>query len=91
MASGKESGGRLPPLVLVLMASFLLMILSGIFFGLGLPEDWARGLFMVTVVLWFVLGTGLIVQGIIENRKYARAAAVPTTPRKEEADVGDDG
>jgi len=73
------------------MASFLLMILSGIFFGLGLPEDWARGLFMVTVVLWFVLGTGLIVQGIIENRKYARAAAVPTTPRKEEADVGDDG
>jgi len=92
MASGKDAGGSLPPLVLVLLASFLLMILSGLFFGLGLPEDWARGLFMVTVVLWFVLGGALMVQGFLENRRYAQAAvATPVAPKEEDANDGDEG
>ena len=51
------------------------MILSGILYGLGMPEDWARALFIGTVVLWAVLGVALIVQGEREARAYARGGA----------------
>ena len=72
MASLDTSGRPIPQLVYLLMASFVLMILSGIFYGLGLPEDWARALFMATVILWFILGIALIVQGRMEVREIAR-------------------
>jgi hypothetical protein len=77
-------------LVWVLLASFLLMILSGVFYALGLPEDWARGLFWVTVVLWFILGAALIASSFIETRRYARQAkATPAPSRKEDAEDED--
>ena len=50
-----------------------------------MPEDWARGLFMVTVVLWFILGSALIVSSFIESRQHARQAkATPAPSRKED-------
>ncbi len=74
MASLDHSGRPIPQLVYLLLASFVLMILSGIFYGLGLPEDWARALFMATVILWFILGIALIVQGRMEVREIARSS-----------------
>ena len=70
-----------------MVASFVLMILSGIFYGLGLPEDWARALFMATVVLWVILGIALIVQGRMEVRRIARDPNAPQRiAAKEEAE-----
>ena len=77
-------------LVWVLLASFLLMILSGILYALGLPEEWARGLFMVTVVLWFILGGALIVTSFTETRQYARQAKATSSPSPKE-DAEDEG
>jgi hypothetical protein len=82
--------GRLvPQLVYLLVASFVLMILSGIFFALGLPEDWARALFMGSVVAWVVLGIALIVQSRMEVSAQARALAAskPTPVQKEGEDA----
>ena len=77
----------MPTLVWVLLASFILMILSGVLYALGMPEDWARGLFMVTVVLWFILGGGLIVSSFVETRRFARGSrATPAAPKKEDAE-----
>lgn len=90
MAKDSEAYRPIPSLVWVLLASFVLMVLSGVFYGLGLPEDWARGLFMVTVVLWFILGGALIVSGFQETRKYARAARpTPAPSAKEDAEDDD--
>ncbi len=89
MAGPSEAGRPVPTLVLVLLASFVLMILSGVFYGLGLPEEWARALFMVTVVLWFVLGGALIVSSFMETRQYARRAKATPAPSKKE-DAGDE-
>jgi hypothetical protein len=90
MVGPSEAGRPIPVLVLVLLASFILMILSGVFYGLGLPEDWARGLFMVTVVLWFVLGGALIVSGFMETREYARRAKATPAPSKKEVAEDED-
>jgi len=69
---GEGTAGRpIPVLLLALLASFALMILSGVFYGLGMPEDWARALFMGTVVLWVVLGLALVVKGERETRTFA--------------------
>jgi hypothetical protein len=73
--------GRPRPLLLTLLwGSFILMILSGVFFALGLPEEWARGLFVATVIVWVVLGIALIVQGQMEVKAFRKAGG---TPRKE--------
>jgi Na+/melibiose symporter-like transporter len=90
MAKANETGRPIPTLVLVLLASFVLMLLSGVFYGLGLPEDWARGLFMVTVVLWFILGGALMVNSFIETREYGRKAQPTPAPSKKEAAEDDD-
>ena len=84
MAGPSEAGRPVPTLVLVLLASFIVMILSGVFYALGLPEDWARGLFMTTVVLWFVLGGALVASGIMETRAHAPRGQVVTAPSKKE-------
>ena len=90
MAEVSDTGRPLPTLVLVLLASFALMLLSGVFYGLGLPEDWARGLFMVTVALWFILGGALIVQSFMETRDFARSAEPTSAPSNKEAAEDDD-
>jgi len=90
MAKDTEAGRPMPTLVWVLLASFVLMTLSGVFYGLGLPEEWARGLFMVTVVLWIVLGGALILSGFLETREYARAAKPTPAPSKKEDAEDDD-
>lgn len=84
MASDDSGGRPLPTLVAVLLASFVLMIMSGIFFALGLPEEWARGLFFVTVVLWFVLGGALLVMSLVETRQFARMPTPTPAPSKKE-------
>jgi len=89
MAMISKAGRPMPTLVLVLLASFVLMLLSGVFYGLGLPEEWARGLFMVTVVLWFILGGALIVMSFVETREYARAKPTPAPSKKETAEDDD--
>jgi hypothetical protein len=87
MASLDPHGRPIPQLVYLLLASFVLMILSGIFFALGLPEDWARALFMATVLVWIVLGIALAVQGRMEVRAMERVAGTPVaTPSPEEAE-----
>ncbi len=87
MASLDTTGRPIPQLVYLLLASFVLMILSGIFYGLGLPEDWARALFMATVILWFILGIALIVQGRMEVREIARSSKTSKgTPSLEEVE-----
>jgi Na+/melibiose symporter-like transporter len=75
---------------MALLASFVLMVLSGIFFALGLPEDWARGLFMVTVILWFILGGALIVKSFTETSEYRRQAKPTPASSVEEAPEDDD-
>lgn len=90
MASDDSGGRPMPTLVWLLLASFILMIMSGIFFALGLPEDWARGLFIVTVILWFVLGGGLMVMSFVETKQYSRKATPTPAPSKEEAAEDDE-
>ena len=75
MADIDPHGRPIPVLLTILWASFVLMILSGIFYGLGLPEEWARGLFVATVIIWIVIGVALIIQGQMDVRTFARATA----------------
>jgi uncharacterized membrane protein YccC len=74
MADLDPAGRPIPTLLIVLWGSFVLMVLSGVFFALGLPNDWARALFFATVVIWIVLGVALVVQGRLEVRSLQRAA-----------------
>lgn len=75
----------MPQLVVLLVLSFVLMLLSGIFFALGLPEDWARALFMATILIWTILGVALIVQGQMEVRALARVqSSAPAAPEPKE-------
>ena len=90
MAKTNEVSRPIPTLVMVLLASFVLMLLSGVFYGLGLPEDWARALFMVTVVLWFVLGGALIVMSFIETREFSGNAKPTSAPSNRETAEDDD-
>ncbi len=82
-------GRQVPQLVYLLLGSFVLMILSGIFFALGLPEDWARALFMGSVVAWVILGIALIVQGRTDVSAHTRelAASKPMPVPKEGEDA----
>ena len=82
-------GRPVAQLVYLLVGSFVLMVFSGIFFALGLPEAWARALFMGTVVSWVILGIAFIVQGRMEVSAQARvlAASKPTPVPKEGEDV----
>ncbi len=59
-------------LVVLLCGSFVLMILSGLFYMAGLPEDWARMLFLATVIVWTVLGIAVIVDGLRTTAALAR-------------------
>lgn len=86
MTDNEDLGRPFPTLLIMLLGSFVLMILSGIFFGLGLPEDWARALFMATVIIWMLLGAALIVQGFKETREIARS-----TPSPEGQEAENDG
>ena len=87
MASLDTSGRPIPQLVYLLLASFVLMILSGIFYGLGVPEDWARALFMGTVIIWIVLGIALMIQGRMDVKAIARKTpAIADAPSKEEVE-----
>ena len=95
MADPDPAGRPIPLLLTLLTGSFVLMVLSGVFFALGLPNEWARALFMATVVIWIVLGVALIVQGQLEVRSL-RGAAVATegsneagTPEEGGPDEGD--
>jgi Na+/melibiose symporter-like transporter len=90
MAEESEAGRPLPILVVALLASFVLMVLSGVFYALGLPEDWARGLFMVTVILWFILGGALIAKSFLETSEYAKRPKPTPAPSKKEAAEDDD-
>ena len=74
MAENAEAGRPMPQLVILLVVSFVLMLLSGIAYGLGLPQDWARAFFMATVLLWVVLGVALIVQGRTDVQAFARSS-----------------
>jgi hypothetical protein len=90
MVRESEAGRPLPILVVALLASFGLMVLSGVFYALGLPEDWARGLFMVTVILWVILGGALIVRSFTETSEYAQRPKSTPGPSKTEAAEDDD-
>jgi hypothetical protein len=72
MADPEDVGRPMPVLLVMLWGSFLLMIISGVAYGLGLPEDIARAFFIATVIIWLVLGIALLVQGQMETRSIAR-------------------
>ncbi len=89
MTDTAHEGRPVPQLVYLLVGSFVLMLLSGIFFALGLPEDWARALFMGTIMAWLILGIALIVQGRMDVNAQARglASSKPTPVPKEGEDA----
>jgi hypothetical protein len=89
MADNDPAGRPIPTLLVMLWGSFVLMVLSGVFFALGLPDDWARALFISTVVIWIVLGVALIVQGQLEVRNLKLTAY--TTDGGTEEDPPEDG
>ena len=89
MADIDPAGRPIPTLLVMLWGSFVLMVLSGVFFALGLPNDWARALFIATVVIWIVLGVALIVQGQLEVQNLKRT--VGTTDGGPEAGPPEEG
>jgi hypothetical protein len=76
MAPDEPRGREMPLLVYLLVASFLLMLLSGAMFMAGLPEAPSRALFLATVVIWVALGIWAIVDGRLEMRRVAAAHAM---------------
>jgi len=80
----------MPVLVVMLVASFVLMLLSGAMFMAGLPEAPSRALFLATVVIWVALGIWAIVDGRLEMRRLAaaQAAAKANTMAEAEAKAG---
>jgi len=64
-------------LVVLLGGSFVMMLLSGLFYMAGLPEDWARALFLATVIVWTVLGIAVVVEGQRATAAFARARPPP--------------
>ena len=77
MAGDGARDGPMPLLVVLLGGSFVLMILSGLFYMAGLPEDWARVLFLATVIVWTVLGIAVVVEGQRTTAAFARARPPP--------------
>jgi hypothetical protein len=73
MEDGTAHGRPMPLLVVLLGGSFVLMLLSGLFYMAGLPEDWARAMFLATVIVWTVLGIAVIVDGHRTTAAHARA------------------
>ena len=86
MAPDEPRGREMPLLVYLLVASFVLMLLSGAFFMLGLPEAQSRALFLATVVIWFALGIWAIVDGQLEIGRIATAQAKEKAKAKDEAE-----
>jgi Kef-type K+ transport system membrane component KefB len=74
MPEARDVGRPVPVLLIMLWGSFVLMVLTGVLFALGLPEDWARALFIATVIIWLVLGVALMVQGNMETKALAGRA-----------------
>jgi hypothetical protein len=72
MVDRGSEGRPIPVLLYMLWGSFILMLLSGIFYGLGLPEDLARAFFIATVAVWIVLGLALMYMGFAERASYER-------------------
>jgi hypothetical protein len=70
MVDIEPEGRPIPVLLYMLWGSFILMILSGIFYGLGLPEQLARALFIATVAVWTFLGLALMYTGYQERVAY---------------------
>jgi hypothetical protein len=75
MTGGPDGGRPLPTLLIVLIGSFVLMLLSGILYMAGLPEDLARALFLATVVMWFALGIAVLAKGRLDVRDLERERA----------------
>lgn len=94
MAERGPSDGEMGLLVYLLAGSFVLMLLSGVFYGLGLPETWARALFIATLLVWITIGVAVIVEGQLETRAIARVrgpVGVPETAAKGEGGEEDEG
>ena len=72
MVDLEPEGRPIPVLLYMLWGSFILMLLSGIAYGLGLPEDLARALFIATVAVWIFLGLALMFAGYQERTAYER-------------------
>ncbi len=91
MADDVARGRPMPLLVVLLGGSFVLMVLSGLFYIAGMPEDWARALFLATVIVWTILGVAVVVDG--QRTVSALARARPTAPLKETSPdpAGDEG
>jgi len=83
--SDASKGRPMPVLVVMLVASFVLMLFSGILFMAGLPEAVARALFLATVVIWTGLGVWAIVDGQLETRRFAAAQATAKANTKADA------
>jgi hypothetical protein len=76
MAPDEPRGREMPLPLYLLVGSFVLMLLSGAMYMLGLPEAQSRALFLATVVIWIALGIWTIVDGQLETRRIAAAQAV---------------
>ena len=85
--SEMSKGKPMPVLVVMLVGSFVLMLLSGAMFMLGLPEAQSRALFLATVVIWIALGIWAIVDGQLEMRRLAAAQAAAKDKAKAEAEA----
>ena len=84
MAPDEPRGREMPLLLYLLIASFVLMLLSGAMFMLGMPEAQSRALFLATVIIWFALGIWTIVDGQQETRRIAAAQAAEKAIAKDE-------
>jgi len=78
-------------LVVLLGGSFVMMLLSGLFYMAGLPEDWARALFLATVIVWIVLGAAVIVDGQRTTAALARARPPAPEGNASPSATGDEG
>ena len=87
MAPDEPRGREMPLLLYLLITSFVLMLLSGAMFMLGMPEALSRALFLATVIIWFALGIWTIVDGQQETRRIAAAQAMEKAKTKDEAKV----
>ena len=85
MAPDEPRGREMPLLVYLLVVSFVLMLLSGAMYMLGLPEAQSRALFLATVVIWIALGIWAIVDGQLETRRIGAAQTAAKDEVKDEA------
>jgi hypothetical protein len=57
-------------LITLLGMSFMLMVLSGVFYVAGIPASWARALFLATVIIWIVLGVAVMIKSHQDKAAY---------------------